>query len=419
MTQIPADKARLLERDNTAFPAGTGRLVSTTLIAIGLIAALVTTFIIFFGPSDNPLLSKQMLASYHIGWLFALGISLGSLVFVMILQQTNAGWSATIRRQVEQFMAMMPWTAVLSLPVLLSVLIMPGKLWKWMDPSYVAGDVVYAHKEAFLNVPFFTIRFLLYFAVWLILSHKLYSYSRRQDESGDKWLTARARRMSSYGLLLFALTTAFAGIDWLMTLDYHWFSTMFGVYFFAGNMAAALGTIVLTLLILRRTGRLQGLVTIEHLHDMAKLMFGFTVFWAYIGFSQYFLIWYGNIPEETAWFVRRRSDGWMAYSIWLVIGRFILPFLILMPRPFRRNLTIVGVMAAVMVGFHILDLFWMVRPQVYGDDGPIHFNLLDIVAIAGPVLIYFGLVIRRIVSAPLAPLNDPRLRESLKHKNYV
>lgn len=418
MTQISADKSRLLERDNTAFPEGSGRMLSAVLMAVGAIATLVTLFFIFFSPDDKPLIGRQALASYHIGFLFTLGISLGAMVFVMILHQTNAGWSALVRRQVEHLMKIIWLPALLSLPVLLSVFIAPGKLWKWMDPSYVAGDVVYEKKEAYLNVPFFVIRFVFYFAIWLWLSAKLYGYSRRQDETGDKWLSAKARRMSSYGLLLFAITSAFAGIDWLMTLDYHWFSTMFGVYFFAGNIAAALGVVVLVLLALRRAGRLQGLVTVEHFHDLAKLMFGFTVFWAYIGFSQYFLIWYGNIPEETAWFVRRREDGWMAYSIWLVIGRFIAPFLILMPRPCRRNLRIVGVMAALMVFMHIFDLFWMVRPQVYGEQA-IHFNLLDAVAISGPALLFFGLLVRQIVSAPLAPLKDPRLDESIEHKNYV
>jgi hypothetical protein len=413
VSQLSAEQARLIGRENTSLPAGAGRALALGAIGLGVVAILATLGLILFGGGVAP---KQALASYHVGFLFCVGLSVGALGIVMILHQTNAGWSAAARRTAEQMMGLMPLCLLLGIPVLLFA----PKIFRWMDPEYVAGDVIYDHKAAYLNTSFFVIRFFIYFAVWIWLAMTLRGMSLRQDQTGDRWLTAKMRRRSSYGLLLFAFTVAFAGFDWMMSLDFHWFSTMLGVYFFAGSIAAAFGFWTFTLLLLRRAGRLEGLVTVEHFHDLGKLMFGFTVFWAYIGFSQYFLIWYGNIPEETAFYWRRRQDGWMAWSIALCTLRFIVPFLILLPRPARRNLFVLGSMAVLLVVAHLLDLFWFVRPQVYAEGyEPVFFGLIDVVAMLGPVLVFAGLFVLRLASAPVAPVNDPRLDEAIVHKNYI
>jgi hypothetical protein len=294
-------------------------------------------------------------------------------------------------------------------------------LWDWMNTAYVQGDLLYEHKKGFLNVPFFAIRCVVYFAVWLLLAQGLGSLSLQQDLDGDRWRTARARTLSAPGLLLFAFTFAFAGFDWMMTLDFHWFSTMFGVYFFAGNMVATLALGTLVLLTLRGFGRLHGAFTDEHLHDLAKLMFAFTVFWAYISFSQYFLIWYANIPEETAWMLRRKEGPWEWLSWLLPIGHFIVPFLLLLPRPMRRSRRFVAVMAAWLIAMHLFDLYWAIRPEakVKGEVDVIGPMALDAVAILGPVLFFLGMLVRRVGRVPLIPLKDPRLAEGLAHKNYV
>lgn len=387
------------------------------LIALGLACVGVTVALGWL--SKDAAVQRQALASYHTGFLVALSLSLGALVFVMILQQVNAGWTALLRRQYENIMDLFGPLFVLFIPVLLSIFT-DHPLWKWMNPDAVAGDPIFATKRPFLNTNFFLLRVGVYFGVWLVLSRLLYRYSVRQDETGDRWLTARARKISSFGLLLFALTTAFASFDWIMGLDYHFFSTMYGVYFFAGSIGAALCLGTLVILTLRRAGPLRGLVTDEHLHDLGKLAFAFSVFWAYIGFSQYFLIWYANIPEETAWFIQRRNDGWLPYSEALAIGRFIVPFIILMPRPWRRNPVVLGFMCVWIVGFNALDLFWQVRPNVVNEHGvsPL-FNWLDGVAIAGPVCLYLAVLVKKIGASPLVPLRDPRLPESLHHQNYV
>jgi len=422
VSQVSAQPSRMLAGKPITLPQGAGRALWAALLVVGCACLLATAGAVLFGGGEEGAfpLGKAALASYHVGFLIVTGISLGALVFVMMLHQVNAGWSALLRRQVEHVMSMVfPLCAALFAPILLSVFLAPGKLWHWMDPA-AQSDVVYRVKAPFLNIPFFTVRSIVYFAIWGALAAYLYRWSTRQDTTADRWLTARARKLSAPGLLLFAFSTAFAAFDWIMALDYHWFSTMFGVYFFAGNIGAALATIILILLVLRRVAGFDRVVNEEHLHDMGKLLFGFVVFWAYIGFSQYFLIWYANIPEETAWFLKRRTEGWYPYSIALAVGRFILPFIVLMPRPFRRSPLILSVMCVWLLGMHTLDVFWMVRPEIgaHGEPGPT-FAWIDAVAIAGPVCLWAGLLVRKIASGPLTPTNDPRLGESLAHKNYI
>ncbi|MCB9837780.1 MAG: hypothetical protein H6813_00435 [Phycisphaeraceae bacterium] len=413
----------LLKGDNITAPKGS--TLSMGLLGLGVICCAITLFMAFMNIRSEDaaahLTGKQALAAFHIGFIITLGISLGALVFVMILHQVGAGWSALIRRQLEHLMAgIFPSVLLLAIPtVFAATLFVPGELFHWMD-GHVHDDPIYQAKSAFLNVNFFLLRAVIYFAVWTGLSVTLYRQSLRQDATGDRWITARSRRLSSIGIVLFALTTAFAAFDWMMSLDYHWFSTMFGVYFFAGFAAPALGMLTLVLVALRRAGKLHGLVTDEHLHDLGKLMFGFVVFWGYIGFSQYFLIWYANIPEETSWFIRRRTDLWGWVAVALVWGRFVIPFILLMNRAMRRNPAVLSFVSVWLMLFFILDIYFVVRPEArVGDDGGALFTWLDAVGILGPILLFLGFLIRRIASSPLIPVNDPRLAESVGHKNFI
>ncbi|TVQ30665.1 MAG: quinol:cytochrome C oxidoreductase [Phycisphaeraceae bacterium] len=418
MSGSGAHNTSLADRGDIRMSPSAARVLSAVLLAIGAVCVGLT--LVLGLTTGDKTVARQALASYHVGFLIAIGFSLGAMAIVMILHQVNAGWAGLIRRQFENVMSLVWPCAILFIPVILLSLL-GDPLWKWMDPEYVAGDALYDHKKPYLNTTFFLIRNIVYFVIWIWLAHSLFRYSTQQDLTGDKWLTAKARRMSSYGLLLFALTTAFAAFDWEMTLDFHWFSTMYGVYFFAANVGAAICLVTFILLMLRRSGRLADLVTVEHYHDLGKLMFGFVVFWAYISFSQYFLIWYANIPEETMWYQRRQADGWGTIAIALSLGRFILPFILLMPRPFRRSPAVLAFASVWLIGFHALEVFWIVRPQVYDPATyePIMLNLLDVAAALGPVSLFLGLLVRKIASGPLVPLHDPRMDESLHHKNYI
>lgn len=421
----------VMARDNIRLPESSGRTLSSAMLGAGGALVALAFLLVLTG---GALTAKVVLHSFHAGMLMALGFSLGSLVFVMILHQTNAGWSATIRRQFENMMSLV-WVG--GLLYLAGVVLQLVAVWRypsgvdapylfnWMNSAYVEGDLLYEHKSGFLNTPFFYVRAVVYFAVWLGLSAALWNYSTRQDSDGDKWHTAHARKLSAIGLVLFAFATAFAGFDWMMSLDFHWFSTMFGVYFFAGCIVSALALGTLVLILLRSFGRIHVAFTEEHLHDLGKLVFAFTVFWAYIAFSQYFLIWYANIPEETAWIARRREGPWELFSWLIPIGHFIVPFIFLMARTVRRSFGLMVLGCVWVLLMHGVDWYWAIRPEVKGviEEGAkavsIGPRLIDLLAIAGPVLLFLGVLVRKIGAGPLIPLKDPRLPEALIHKNYV
>lgn len=409
-----AARARLSDTA-VRFPGGLGTLSAGLWFVgiVGLIAAVVGAM------STGEHGTAHALAAYHVGFLFALGLSLGCLGLTMILQQFNAGWSAAIRRQAENIASLIPLVFVLFLPIaIMEIAVTHGKLFHWMDTHHTAHDPVIQAKSGYLNVGRWALCAVIFFAVWTFFALKLRGFSIRQDETGDKWLTAKARRMSSYGLLIFALTTAFASFDWLMSMDPHWFSTMFGVYFFAGSMMSCIALIILVLGVLRMKGKLEGVVTADHFHDLGKLLLSFTIFWAYVTFCQYFLIWYSGIPEETAFYNLRSHSGYDVLGFTLTFGHFIIPFVILLFREVKRNYKLLMAVAAWQLVMHSVDLLFMVRPIVQGVRFGEHV-WLDILGLLGPLCIFLGFVAWRVGSAPLVPIKDPRLHEALAHKNYV
>ena len=336
MGGIAVDRASLLRPEN--LDGSLFKKLAPLMLGAGAVMCLVTLAVLFMNATadgDELQLARQAAASFHVGFIVCLGFALGSMGFVMIMHQVNASWSAAMRRPLEHAMSLMPLVGIMAIPTVAILTLMSmssgeSVLFHWME-EYATTDPIYQHKEAYLNHTFFLFRAALFFVLWILLVRAVAGPSFKQDETGDRWLTAKARKASSYGLVIFALSSAFASFDWLMGLDYHWFSTMFGVYFFAGFIGATLALWCLILLMLRRAVKLEGVVTVEHFHDLGKLMFGFTVFWGYIGFSQYFLIWYANIPEETMYFETRKTGGWELLTTVLVFGKFVVPFLLLRP----------------------------------------------------------------------------------------
>jgi hypothetical protein len=402
--------------DANIMPQGFGRGASMILLLLGVVGLVVA------GVAWAKVGPAQVLASLHIGAMCALAITLGGLFLVLAMHLTQAGWSVTLRRQLENIASLVPITGAAVVIILATDMALGGKLFAWMNRELVANDVLYQKKAGFLNPVFFMIRAVFYVFVWSALSFVLRRYSTEQDHTGDKWISNRARFTSAWGMLLFALTTAFAGFDWLMSLDYRYFSTMWGVYFFAGAVGAGIATVLLILAGLRAKGKLEGLVTEEHAHDLGKLLFTFTVFWAYIAFSQYFLTWYANIPEETAFFNARKVNGWQYLFLALCLGHFVLPFYFMLWRRVRRSFGFLSFFALWTLVMQIADLYWIVRPQVYAKEThPLHLELLwvDLAGILGVLLIFFGLLLRRVGSGVLIPTRDPRLPEAIAHKNYV
>jgi len=419
-----------LSEANTRMPAGWGKVSGIALLLLGAvlsIATLVPAFTSNVADESGAKLAKHAISAYHTGFIVMLTMTLGPLGLVMIFHLVKAGWAVTIRRQLENMAALVPAALIMFTPIILAtVIVKQDILFKWMSPALLATDPLLVAKSPFLNATFFYIRLAIYFAIWLFVAMRLNRLSREQDTSGNKDLTVRAGLTSAWGILAFALSLAFASFDLIKSLDFHWFSTMFGVYIFAGSMVAAVATLVLTLAVIRGQGRLKGLVTSEHLHDLGKLLLAFTIFWAYVNFSQYFLIWYANIPEETAWYMLRTNNGWQYLGIALILLHFVVPFLLLLWRGSKRSIGILAVAAVLLLAMHCVDIFYCIRPIVYMGfesggiiKGKVGYSWMDLTGILGPVLVFVGLLIRKIGSGPLIPMQDPRLPEDLGHKNYI
>lgn len=360
---------------------------------------------------------EQFYFSYHTAWTFCLTLALGALFFLEIQHLTKAWWGIVIRRIAEALVWSFPVLALLGLPLLFGM----HDLFHWThEELFIEGspdyDPLIAGKRPYLNELFFYIRLVIYFSVWTLISYKLYTDSVANDAEPRRETPAKLRKTSAWGLLLTAVTTSFASYDLLMSLDPHWFSTIFGVYIFAGALFAVFAFITLmSLLLQRRGGMLRETVTVEHYHDLGKYMFGFTVFWAYIAFSQYMLIWYAGIPEETLWYRHRLEHGWGWHSAFLLLFHFIVPFIVLLPRFTKRFLPVMGVMSVWFLIMHWFDLYWIVMPVLHTEQATFHW--LDLTCWLGLSGIFFGLFFYRFSRHPIAPQRDPHLRNSLRFEN--
>lgn len=357
---------------------------------------------------------QRFLQSYLVAYAFALSLTLGALFFVLVNHLTRAGWSVTLRRLAENLAACMWVAALLFIPIVLGL----EHLYEWARADVVAHDAVLQKKAAYLNAGFFTIRWIAYFAVWVSLARFFHKLSGQQDETGDPELTLRMERVSAPGMLLFAVTITFASFDLLMSLDAHWFSTIFGVYYFSGSTVSFFALLALIVLFLQRAGFVRRSVTLEHIHDIGKLTFAFVVFWAYIAFSQYMLIWYGNLPEETGWYERRQEGEWKWASLALLFGHFIIPFLFLMSKHIKRRKSLLAAGAAWILLMHALDLYWLVMPQKHFDTaGRIPLHGFDVLCLAGFSLVLYGAAGQAMRRRSLIPERDPRLAEAMVFEN--
>ncbi|MCA9641953.1 MAG: quinol:cytochrome C oxidoreductase [Polyangiaceae bacterium] len=354
--------------------------------------------------------------SYLVAFWWGLTITLGSLFFILVQHLTKARWSPVVRRVAEIFVSNMPALAVLSLVVIVPVMLGNTALYSWNDPHHVAGSHLLQHKEGYLNKTFFLIRWVFYFAVWIGLGTTLAKNSVAQDASGDPALTRKSFALSAPGMLLFALTTTFGAIDMIMSLEPEWFSTMFGVYVFAGCQLSFHCVLALSLLWLQGTGRLTKSVSVHHFHDIGKMMFAFIVFWAYIAFSQFMLIWYADIPEETVWFKPRFVEGWQWVSIVQLVGHFVIPFFGLVSRHVKRNRKALAFWAIYILVVHYIDLYWLIMPSYDGQKAPL--SPMDLLAVIGVAGVLIANAARVASGMNLRPTKDPRLAKSLAFENF-
>jgi hypothetical protein len=354
---------------------------------------------------------RRLAFSYLTSLIFVTSVSVGALAWVMLHHLTGAMWSVVVRRLLENLTRPLPWIAILFIPVALNL----NRLYPWADPSRLSADPALARQAVWLNPLWFDVRSAVYLTSWAVLAGILARRSARQDHTGDPAEDRRMRATSAWGLVVLALTTSFAAFDWLMSLDPHWSSTIFGVYFWAGSLVSSLAALVLIVLGFHTAGWLRGTVTVEHLHDLGKLLFGFVIFWAYIAFSQYFLIWYANFPEETRWYVTRRSGVWNTLSWSLVFGHFVVPFCLLLFRATKRNPFWLGFIAAWILVFHSIDLYWLIMPALRPEGVELHW--LDALMLLTLAFTCGAIVARACQARPLIPTGDPRLVESLAFRN--
>ncbi len=374
---------------------------SIALVALASWAALAVGF---------ALDARQAHFSYLVAFAYFVSLSLGALFYVMVQHLTGSAWSVTVRRLMENIMRTIPLAALLVIPVIFGV----HATYEWSHAT-AAHDALLVKKLAYLNPQWFAIRAFIAIGLWSILALRLYALSRRQDLTRSLSETRSAVRWSAPGMVVLFLTASLASFDWIMSLDPHWWSTMFGVYFLSGGGVAFMAALIAITLGLRKAGYLAEVIREEHYHDLGKWLFALTVFWAYIAFSQYMLIWYGNLPEETVWFQRRLAGSWWWWRPALAVGHFALPFILLLPRASKRNFLLLGTLAGWLLFMHYCDLYWQVMPVLHGAGFAPHW--LDAVAWLATGSLYALVFWTGLKERPLIPLGDPRLNECLAFNN--
>ena len=376
-------------------------LIGAVLAVVGAVACAILA-------PGNP---KQFYFSWLVSFLFFLSLALGALFFVLIQYAAQGGWGIVVRRIGETIFATIPVLAVLFVPVLFGL----HHLFEWSHHDAVERDALLRWKSPYLNVPFFLFRAALFFGCWSGIAVMYYRGSRAQDATGDLRVSERLRRFAGPSIIVMALTSSFASVDWIMSLTPHWYSTMFGVYFFAGSFVGFIALLSVVAVAMQRARLLDTIITAEHRHDIGKFLFAFTAFWAYIAFSQFFLVWYANMPEETIWFKARLEGSWKTVTILLMVGHFAAPFLYLMGRAVKRRGTTLAIGGAWLLVMHFIDLYWQIMPTLHPEG--LRLSVLDVAAFVAIGGCFVGAASWLLCRSALIPVRDPRLAESLAFEN--
>jgi hypothetical protein len=355
----------------------------------------------------------QFFRSYLFGWVFWLGVAVGCLGLAMLNQLTGGLWGQVPRRFHEAAARTIPAMAVLFLPILLGL----GVLYVWARPEVAAADEVLRAKAAYLNVPFFLVRTVAYFAIWSGLVHLLSHWSLQQDGGLDPVRARRLQGLSGVGLVVLAGTTTFASIDWGMSLAPHWFSTMYGVLYIVGWTLSAISFTIVVLALVADEAPMSSALTPTTVHDLGKLLLTFTMLWAYVNFSQFLIVWSGNTSEETPFYVHRFHGGWGAVAVVLVLFHFALPFALLLSRPLKRNPSSLAAVAGLMLLMQLVDLYWLLGPDLVAhghETVPLQVHWMDLAAVLGIGGLWLVLFVRQLRARPVLPLGEPAIRALLR-----
>jgi hypothetical protein len=355
---------------------------------------------------------KMAWAGYLLSFWYVLALAMMATVFTGIFSIAKSGWQVVFKRVLEGMSSFMPVAGVLALGIVIFGI---PSLYHWADTAHVAHDAVLLHKAPFLNVPFFSIRVVIYFAIWIGFAVLFIKNSLAQDIDGKGERTIKIIPKSALFLILFALSYSFASFDFIMSVEPHWFSTMYGVYMFAGMMGSGLAMLILILALVKKLGFLPE-VNENHFHNIAQLLIGFTIFWMYIWFSQFMLIWYANIPEETMFFIPRLTNGWELVLAALIIIKWLLPFFMLLSRSVKRSIKLLVVISVIILISQFIDIFYNIFPSILGTAHAPSLTLNVVLMWVGALSFFTLWVLLYLSRVNLIAKNDPLLEESMKLK---
>jgi hypothetical protein len=352
---------------------------------------------------------ERFFQAYLVAYTFVFGIVLGSMALLMVQHLSGGAWGLVIRRPLEAAVRTMPIMALLYLPIAFGV----HDLYHWSHPEVVAGDPMLESKAPYLNTTFFYIRQVVFFGIWIAISQRLLAWSAEQDRSGDPALIRKFSILSGAGLVIYSLTVTFAMVDWTMSVNPHWFSTMWGPLYMVGQGLSAMAFVITILIMLSQTAPLNRIVTSHHLHDLGKLLFAFLMLHAYLSFSQFLIIWSANLSEEIPHYLIRWDSGYQYVSIFMILGHFAVPYALLLSRDIKRSFTRLRFIAMWLLFARVVDYYWHVAPEFHKEG--LSIGILDVatpIAIGGVFLALFAANLRK---HSLLPVNDPGLAKALAH----
>jgi len=348
----------------------------------------------------------QFMQSYLMAYMFCLGVTLGCLALGMVHQLSGGAWGVLIRRQIGAASRVIPVMTVLFLPIALGM----HRLYPWTNADLVAHDEVLQHKHLYLNTPFFLVRAAIYFGVWNTLAYFLNRWSLEQDTNPDPRISRKMQLLSAAGLVAYGLTITFASFDWLMSLEPHWYSTIYGVIILGGQGLSGMAFLITSVVWLSRRPPLDRVVVSSHLHDLGNLLLAFVMLWAYFSFSQYLIIWAGNLPAEIAWYLHRVQTGWRFIGIGLIIFHFALPFVLLLSRRVKRERDLIVRVAIGILIVRVVDLFWLIAPEFHQNG--VSVSWLDVLLPPSLFAIWLGCFVWQLRGRALLPVHDPQFEEA-------
>lgn len=352
---------------------------------------------------------ERTIFNYLVLYSMMISIGLGSLFLIALEYVSGAFWSVPFRRIPEFLSGLLPLLFVLVIPLL----IFNYDLFHWTHKEAVESDPILKGKEPYLNIPFFIVRVFTFIAIWVLFYFALVNNSKKQDKTKDPNITRKNIIISSIFIPVFAITITFTSIDWIMSLEPHWFSTIFGIYYFSGTVIAALSAVTLLVILLKEKGYYQPWFTEDHLYSFGALLFAFVNFWAYIAFSQYMLIWYANLPEETFWFLTRWKGGWSIVSLLLIVVHFVIPYAVLLSQPAKMNPKKLKFISIWLLFAHLLDLFWLIMPNMQALKSGYVFSWIDFISPILGIGIVMLIVSYMSKNINLIPLGDPKLKRGI------